>query len=218
MKKLNNKGMTVVEIVLTFSIIMVIVIGMLTIVVNYRGKISVSLTRLKLESNKNTLTQGIYNDILKLGVEKIEDFSNTSDTTNKCYILNPKTGLHEPMNRCIVITFQDGSQKALATSKVLDSNNKDQIINKYIYYDGLRYKIKDTLPKNKPISTENKTITWEDLQSITINDDGILTSNYDVLEDGTQVYIYNIDIGISHIDYEDDFGLHIVASTIDVSE
>lgn len=208
MKKLNNKGMTVVEIVLTFSIIMIIVVGMLTIVVNYRGQISTSLTRLKLETTKNTLTQGIYNDILKLGVEKIEDFSDSSE--------NPLCNV-EGLNRCIVITFQNNTQKALGTSKV-ENNDKDSIVNKFIFYDGIKYKIKDSLPKTKPISTENKTINWIDLQSININDDGILSSSFKVLEDGTQVYIYNIDIGISHVDYEDDFGLHIVAPTIDISE
>lgn len=208
MNKLNNKGMTVVEIVLTFSIIMIIVVGMLTIVVNYRGKISTSLTRLKLETTKNTLTQSIYDDILKLGVKKIEDFSNSSE--------NPLCNV-EGLNRCIVITFQDNSEKALGTSKSLN-DDQESIKNKFIYYDGLKYKIKDVLPKNKPVSAGNKVINWIDLQSITIDDDGILTSVFDVLEDGTQVYIYNIDIGITHVDYEDDFGLHIVASTIDVSE
>ena len=208
MNKLNNKGMTVVEIVLTFSIIMIIVVGMLTIVVNYRGKISTSLTRLKLETTKNTLTQSIYDDILKLGVKKIEDFSNSSE--------NPLCNV-EGLNRCIVITFQDNSEKALGTSKSLN-DDQESIKNKFIYYDGLKYKIKDVLPKNKPVSAGNKVINWIDLQSITIDDDGILTSAFNVLEDGTQVYIYNIDIGITHVDYEDDFGLHIVASTIDVSE
>ena len=208
MNKLNNEGKTVVEIVLTFSIIMIIVVGMLTIVVNYRGKISTSLTRLKLETTKNTLTQSIYDDILKLGVKKIEDFSNSSE--------NPLCNV-EGLNRCIVITFQDNSEKALGTSKSLN-DDQESIKNKFIYYDGLKYKIKDVLPKNKPVSAGNKVINWIDLQSITIDDDGILTSVFDVLEDGTQVYIYNIDIGITHVDYEDDFGLHIVASTIDVSE
>ena len=210
MKKLNNKGMTIVEIVLTFSIIMVIVIGMLTIVVNYRNKVSVSLTRLKLETFKNNLTQDIYNDVLKYGVKEIEDFSGTNDTNNLCNVAG--------LNRCIVITFQDGSKKALGTSKILNPDDKDSIINKYVYYDGIKYPLKDVLPQTLPVSTGDKTIHWSNLESIKLNDDGIINSTFSVLEDGTKAYIYNIDIGITHVDYEDDFGIHIVASTIDINK
>ena len=207
--RLNNKGMTIVEIVLTFSLIMIIIIGLLTIVVNYRNRIAVSLEKLKLETFKNNVTQDVYNDILKFGVEKIEDFSDTNDSSNKCYGLN--------LNRCIVITFQNGEQKEFGTSKV-DIDDRNSIINKYIFYDGIKYKLKDILPDTLPEGSDETLRHWRDLQTITINDDGIFNSNHSVLEDGTQVYIYNIDIGISHIDYEDDFGIHIIASNIDISK
>ena len=210
MGKLNNKGMTVVEIVLTFSIIMIIVIGMLTIMVNYRNKVSVSLNRLKLETFKNNLTQDIYNDIIKLGVSKVEDFTDTNIAGNPCNGLG--------LNRCIVITFQDGSEKAFGTSKITNPDDQDSIINKYMYYDGMKYKLKDELPGVLPAAREGEQRHWTELQSIRVNDDGILNSNYTVLEDGTQMYIYNIDVKVSHVDYEDDFGIHIVASTIDVSK
>lgn len=210
MNELNNKGMTVVEIVLTFSIIMIIVVGMLTIMVNYRDKVSVSLTRLKLETFKNNLTQDIYNDVITLGVSKIEDFSGTNEVDNPCNVAG--------LNRCVVITFQNGMQKAFGTSKISDPDDKASIINKYMYYDGLKYPLKDVLPDTLPVSNDGVARHWVDLQSIRINDDGILNSNYTVLEDGTQMYIYNIDVRVAHVDFEDDFGIHIVASTIDVSK
>ena len=197
MLKLNNKGMSIVEVVVTFSMIMIISVGLLTIVVNYRNKVSVSLERLKLDTFKNNVTQDIYNDILNLGVTEINTSGECSTLTN--------------LNRCINIVFQDGSERVLGTSKV-EANDKNSVSDKYVYYDGIKYKLKDYLPSNKPSGR-----VWKDLESITINDDGILNSSYTVLEDGTKVYIYKIDIGVEHIDFLDDFGIHVVATTDDIS-
>ena len=195
--KLNNKGMSIVEVVVTFSLIMFLVVGLLVIVVNYRNKGAVSLERLTLDTFKNNLTQDINNDILTKGLKEI-------NTAGACQTL---TGL----NRCINLVFYDGTQKALGTSKV-SANDKNSIINKYVYYDGLKYKIKDILPDNLPSGR-----SWIDVASIKMVDDAIYNSSYVVLEDGTQVYIYTIDIDISHIDFKDDFGIHIVASTDNIS-
>ena len=197
MFKLNNKGMSIVEVVVTFSIIMVISVGLLTIVVNYRNKISVSLERLKLDTFKSNVTQDVYNDILNLGVSEI-------NTAGECSTLTD-------LNRCINIVFQDGSQRVLGTSKVTP-NDKNSVSEKFVYYDGIKYKLKDYLPDNKPSGR-----VWKDLEAISINDDGILNSYSTVLEDGTKVYIYRIDIDVQHIDFTDDFGIHIVATTDDIS-
>ena len=48
MKKLNNKGITIVELIISFSILMVIAIGMLNVVNEIR-----SLANEKLENKKN---------------------------------------------------------------------------------------------------------------------------------------------------------------------
>ena len=48
--KLNNKGMSIIEIVLTFALIMVMVIGMLTIVMSYRDKASLSIKKLEMDT------------------------------------------------------------------------------------------------------------------------------------------------------------------------
>ena len=48
MKKLNNKGISVVEVVLTFTLIMTIVSGILTIIMNYRARANIEMERLEL--------------------------------------------------------------------------------------------------------------------------------------------------------------------------
>jgi hypothetical protein len=201
--KLNNKGMSIVEVIVTFSLIMFLVVGLLVIVVNYRNKMSTSLERLSLDTFKNNLTQDINNDILTKGLKEIKDDTNTTDSSSLCYNLG--------LNRCIVLTFADNTKKAFGTSRV-SALDKDSIVNKYIYYDGIKYKLKDELPKELPTGR-----SWIDLEAIKVVDDAILNSTYTVLEDGTQVSIYTIDISISHIDFKDDFGIHIVASTDNLS-
>lgn len=201
--KLNNKGMSIVEVIVTFSLIMFLVVGLLVIVVNYRNKMSTSLERLSLDTFKNNLTQDINNDILTKGLKEIKDDTNTTDSSSLCYNLG--------LNRCIVLTFADNTKKAFGTSRV-SALDKDSIVNKYIYYDGIKYKLKDELPNELPTGR-----SWIDLESIKVVDDAILNSTYTVLEDGTQVSIYTIDISISHIDFKDDFGIHIVASTDNLS-
>ena len=73
--KLNNKGMSIVEIVLTFAIIMIITTGLLVIVVNYRNKVSVSSERLTMDTFKNNITQDIYDDIYKYGLKAVYEYN-----------------------------------------------------------------------------------------------------------------------------------------------
>lgn len=193
--KLNNKGVSIIEIVLTFALIMVMTMGMLSIVFNYREKASISMEKLDLDTFKNTLTKEIQDDILTLGVKEI-------NTSGEC-LKNPE------LNSCINIVFSDpdGTSKAFGTSKV-DNNDVDSIENKFLYYDGLKYKIVDKLPNKIP--TGEKAV---DFQTIKIQDQNILSTDSMVLENGTVVTFYSIDVYISHIDFDEDFGIHITTTS-----
>lgn len=196
--KLNNKGMSIIEIVLSFAMVMVLVTGMLFIVVNYRNKVVISTKRLELNTFKNTLTQDIQNDIVKLGLQEIN--------------LNGECPTLTSLASCINLVFDDGTNKAFGVSKITGANDRDSIEKKYLYYDGIKYKLHEVLPEEKP-SGRN----WIDLQSITVENKTILKSDSMVLEDGTNVSIYSIDVYISHVDFKEDFGIHIVASTDDIN-
>lgn len=193
--KLNNKGVSIIEIVLTFALIMVMAMGMLSIVFNYREKASISMEKLDLDTFKNTLTKEIQDDILTLGVKEI-------NTSGECL-------RHPELNSCINIVFSDaaGTSKAFGTSKV-DNNDVDSIENKFLYYDGLKYKIVDKLPNKIP--TGEKAV---DFQTIKIQDQNILSTDSMVLENGTVVTFYSIDVYISHIDFDEDFGIHITTTS-----
>jgi len=195
--KLNNKGMSIVEIVVTFALIMVMVIQMLTVVMNYKDKASLSLKKLDLDTFKNNLTRDIQKDISTLGVQEINSDGECSTITN--------------LNQCINIVFKDGSEKAFGTSYV-NVNSYDSIENKYLYYDGIKYKLHDNLPDEIPVGRDPL-----DFQNIEIVDNNILSTSSAILEDGTVISIYSIDVYVSHIDFEQDFGIHIVATTDEVN-
>jgi len=59
MKKLNKKGLTIIETVVTFALIMFIIAGLLTIIMNYRHRLNTDIKFLDLTTYKNTLTKEI---------------------------------------------------------------------------------------------------------------------------------------------------------------
>ncbi len=200
MKKLNEKGLTLIEVILTFALIMVIIAGILTIIMNYKARITIEMERLDLVTYKNTLTKEIQTDIIDRGLHEINSEGLCTEQASS-------------YSSCINLVFKDGVEKILAVSKLKDSNNTNLIKllnNKYIKYGDTKYPINDTLPDTIPTGRSPR-----DFQNIFINDENILTSDSVILADGTTVKIYAIDINMEHIDYEDDFGIHIVATDND---
>ena len=135
MKKLNNKGLTAIEILVCFSIISVLVISMLNIVNNYKTKQDNESYKSDIYTYKTTLTDAVYKDIIdNKGVVsytkteypeisddteayKVNDFSYTITLTYKSgkqstiYIKNN--------NRCVKYK-RDGNGK-----KVIESTNQE---------------------------------------------------------------------------------------------
>ncbi|MBE6147578.1 MAG: hypothetical protein E7168_04520 [Firmicutes bacterium] len=196
MKKLNKKGLTIIETVVTFALIMFIVAGLLTIIMNYRHRLNTDIKFLDLTTYKNTLTKDIQDDIMTKGI-------NTINSEGECVTEADK------FNSCINFVFKDGTERILAVSKI-DYNDKTSVSNKYIRYGITEYPLKDTLPESIP--SERKP---GDFQSIFVSDNNILSIDSTTLDDGTMIKIYSIDIYIEHIDYDADFGIHIVATDSD---
>ncbi|MDD6224594.1 MAG: glycine-rich protein [bacterium] len=201
MKKLNQKGLTLIEVIMTFTLIMVIIAGLLTIIMNYRHRISIESKRLELVTYKNTLTKEIQDDILKLGLREINEEGD-------CVI-------PDQFSSCSNIVFKNGEEKILAISKIDDEDPEKELQllnNKYIQYGDTKYPIKDELPENPPEGRE-----LSDFQTIFLTEGSFVQKNTIQLADDTQANIYKIDIYLEHIDYEDDFGIHIVASDVALS-
>ena len=198
MKRLNNHGVSLVEIIVTFSIVMVIVGGLMGIIMNYRLQAQSSFSKLELQTYKNTLTKEIQDDILNLGLSNINEEGSCSSVENRNRFAS-----------CANLVFKDGTEKILAISKI-GQDDRDSLEHKYIFYDDERHVIQDSLPKKIPSGRHAI-----DFQSIFVYDGNFVSSDSTFLSDGTEVKIFSIDIPIEHIDYEEDFGLHIVASNAD---
>lgn len=82
MKKLNNKGMTLVEIIVTFAILMVIVLEMVNLSVDVNNKSKINEFKKELTEYSNNIRKTIQNDMIVLNVRKIEQ-----NPTNQSYIL-----------------------------------------------------------------------------------------------------------------------------------
>lgn len=207
MKRLNEKGISIVEIIVTFSLIMIIVIGLLSIIMNYRQRMGIELQRMELVTYKDTLTKEIQTDIIDRGLA----------TINKEGLCLNNDNLYDD---CVNLVFKNGTEKILATSKT-DADSIEDLIdllnNKYIKYGDTRYPIEDKLPSKYPQGAnleETKNIL-KDLQQIYMNGKDFLSVDTAVLADGSTIKIYSIDIYMEHIDFEDDYGIHIVTTDND---
>ena len=82
MKKLNDKGMTLIEIIVCFVIVVVIVLSMLKVVNNYKDKQDIESYKSAIFTYKNTLTKTVWDDIIKhQGIVKYEDITSNYNTT-----------------------------------------------------------------------------------------------------------------------------------------
>ncbi len=199
MKKLNKKGMTVIEVVLTFALIMIIVASILSLIMNYRGKTQTNLTYLDLMTYKNTLTKEIQDDILKYGIADINHEGECTDPKNA-----------GKFSSCSNIVFKTGVEKILAVSKI-DIADRESVLNKYIRYGDTNHPIDDSLPPTIPSGRQPG-----EFQTVFVSDSDFLSVDSTILSDGTEIKIYSIDIQIEHIDFDQDFGIHIVATNNDI--
>lgn len=111
MKKINNKGMTVVEVIVTFSMLMILVIGMFKMVIEMKESSKKKQLQKDLYEYSDILRTTIQNDLIK---KKLIN-ALISDDEDKI---------------SLVLIFEDDSRKELIIN-----------YNKTIKYDGKNYPI-----------------------------------------------------------------------------
>ena len=129
MKKLNNKGFTVVEITLSFLFVFTVAFGMYGLIVNYRDRLNEESIKSQLLDYTNQVTLAIQNDITEKVLKKI-DYCKVDDNT---------------IYTCLNLEFNDGSSKQLAVEndkKVYDGEEYDI---SYIVYGGIIYEAVDSI-------------------------------------------------------------------------
>lgn len=106
MKKLNNKGMTAVEILVCFVLVVIISVSMYTTVSSYQNKQQIEAFKEKIFTYKNLLTKEINDDLIKDGLV-------TAKITNN--LVDPDTGDADVL---VEMNMRNGDKKCLKiTSK-----------------------------------------------------------------------------------------------------
>lgn len=97
----NNKGFTLVELLVSFTLSMVLIIIMFQLIINLKELYQLSGARTQLLNRQYLMTNKIYSDLLEKKLVMI-------------------TSCEENYNECINLTLSDGSTKQF----YIDENNK----------------------------------------------------------------------------------------------
>lgn len=189
--KLNNKGFTVIELVLSFLFVTILSISLYQLVVNYKEKSQLESIQSELINFKTKVIIDIERDITKYFLKNM-DYCTTTDVTGKTKIVN----------KCVDLTFGNGTKKRL---QILSETKKDEIKWEnggeqtfeynvpYISYGGIKYSIPDA-------------------KYVSIVSDFMFTKTTpeDSLEN--KHALYKINIPIKHMDFRDTFDIEVVAA------
>ena len=121
-KKLNNKGLSVVELIVVFVILMIIVMGMLEIIIDLKSTSTDKQFEKELLEFNSVLKKTFYDDLIKKDYTSMSTCTNTGITT---------TGIQ--FIECKKLIFSDGSSKEL----LIDLKTRS------IYYDSIKYDMPD---------------------------------------------------------------------------
>ena len=89
MKRLNNKGVTLVELLVSFSIAAVIIISMFNVVLNYQKEANSAMVKNDVTTFKNTITKMLQNDLIKGRLRGVFlTTSNNGNTTTYTFTMN----------------------------------------------------------------------------------------------------------------------------------
>ena len=123
MKRLNNKGFTIAEVIVSFSLIAVILVSIISATVFYRDKLKEEEVVSQLNDFKNMITKTIYDDIVAERIVGVERCIGTSN--------------------CINFVNSVGDYKTLKIVEIDHTvgNTKRGV---YLFYDGVQYMLPDS--------------------------------------------------------------------------
>ena len=129
MKKLNNKGMTIIELTLSFIFVFTLAFSMYQLLFNYRVKQNEESIKAQMLDYKNQVTMAIQNDISEKRLKSIDYCTNGGKV----------------VDRCLILYFNDGTTKQLAVEKGTKEYDGDEYEIDYITYGGIIYESADAL-------------------------------------------------------------------------
>ena len=82
---LNKKGFTVIEVVISFTFVVIILASMFAVVINYQNETETEKVKSSLLTFKTTILEIVYNDVIS------ENMKNMTSCGDKCIQINTKT-------------------------------------------------------------------------------------------------------------------------------
>lgn len=180
---MKKNGFTVVELIITFVIVMSIAIGLFKIVDSYREKQQNEQGKKEILNYKNQIIKKIENDLFNYSIESITGI-NVLENNNYCYEEDNK------YDQGILIKYKNGDEKSLCTKNKRSEDNKE-IKNAEVLYG------------NEKFVAPN--------QFITINNDILYEECEQNGSDESKYVFYKIKIILRHDELDDDFSVNIVS-------
>ncbi len=191
MKKMNNKGFTIIELTLSFVFVFTLAFSMFQLLYNYRVKQDSESMKSQMLDYKNQITLAIQNDINNKKLRLIDYCKSGGVITN----------------RCLVLHFNDGTTKQLSVEDSTTIYDDMEIPIKYINYGGVIYESPDAILLDYPSS----------YMLYTTRGQGLAGDSYYTVPEDKNVDLYRISIPIYHNDLEGNYGINIVAAGYDYS-
>lgn len=193
MKKLNNKGMTSVEVLISFVVVVMISVSMYTTVSAYQNKQQIESFKEKIMTYKNLLTKEVNDDLIKKGLiavdVKTEESTSGSNRAGTIYYIT--FTLRNGRKKRMIITNTKAAAEGSNVSSTDDQD--DQFV---IAYGDFNNEIQYDLP-NLGYSTNHNGKKVYDLQINTV-------------EISTDDGIFSVFVGFIHPDLENRYNFHIV--------
>ena len=196
LKKLNNRGMTAVEILVCFVLMSILAVSMYSSIASYKNKQSIESAKEKIFTYKNLLTKEVQDDLIKKGLVSAEISETINETKGKPENLPSKVFK-------VDFLFRDGSKKQLVINRRLASD--------YSVVDCASEKINDAF--SIQYGEEGNLMTY-DLPDVGYGENqcgekvlDLRINNVDIHKDNNILTIY---IGFYHPDLGTRYGIDIV--------
>ena len=196
LKKLNNRGMTAVEILVCFVLMSILAVSMYSSIASYKNKQSIESAKEKIFTYKNLLTKEVQDDLIKKGLVSAEISETINETKGKPENLPSKVFK-------VDLLFRDGSKKQLVINRRLASD--------YSVVDCASEKINDAF--SIKYGEEGNLMTY-DLPDVGYGENqcgekvlDLRINNVDINKDNNILTIY---IGFYHPDLGTRYGIKIV--------
>lgn len=197
MKRLNNKAFTIVELIVTFALVMTISLGLFKVIDSYRQKQQRASYKKEMVNYKNEIIKVVKDDIYKYGLKEIR--------TNDEY--RPIVPTSEKINQFINLSFKNGGgNKTLFFGQEGCSSHSNCTGKYYIKYGDIKYRV-----PNDFIRLEDDVIYSCDVKDQVETAKALIVNSSTYQVDSTKETYCRINFRMKHTEIKDEEVIRIAA-------